>query len=1356
MSSEDNNSFTNLSASNEETDLLICKQFVLDNPNLRITNIDEFCSDDPDKKNPYEDLLLNNKENKLKILSAQEYSIASFCQTCNANSYESNEGPCDCGNDEECKDYNVKSTVYARDTSACFMSCTYQEATDYCKDSKTVMEAFLDCYCCDEVKWAEYTCPTNYACNDGRCVYSPEGIINSVYWSNNEAINGESITMNVLTSNFNNGQEVSFEIYEDDPWADPTGDDYITTKTATINNNKASTNWIVSLTNELYPNNPEYYFKAIISGKNLDSSVIPFRLGHNNYDCEPEPSQKCASTLICDGNTGWTDGENEGCCFDYENWNAENLFCNQAILGKVYSVTTRADGTSQENYYSNKKLLFRFADRTLTPSCGVIDAVISLDNYGDFKLNPEKYVSSWNNNIQCDWTVKSIYVIEGSEIVGSLSNNFHNGWLFGDDSYKDGKRFVKQYIRVHTDKPIWKGNELSISSTSMKTASISEENAPEIDLKSLSSEESTVSSVRWSGSLIIEEENSYELLPKIAGGFRIYLDESLVFDDWGNIKNDSQRNFQIELKEGEHNLTIEYYNLDEKNTPLLMWKTDQETFNPVPSKNLKRTSLDMEKYEKEGSSFKISSFGMEALSQYSNNNKDFQISFIEEPNQLKNLKNPVVLVHGLNGESGYWISDNMDKKLSNSNYDAWSFYYPNNQEINYSSALLSDGISFIRQKTGKSKVSILAHSMGGLVSRGYIENQAITPSGININYRGDVEKLITLGSPFYGSHLANKINFDHWYDFTEELSRWLGSDTRAPAYKDLSVGSKFTWNLNYNQNNTSIAYYTIVGTGDNIVPVPFEDDDSDSLVSVTSANLYYKGATVITFNINHANLKGERAPPQGWLVSYNTDRIITSIVDILNGASESTINSHLNKVDGESYLKKYSIYSDPMPFDRGSILIKTPDNLLVNTIYLKKGDSNYPLVVNPSTGIWYHFDNNILCTSDCGLSLPSGNYKIYINSQDTGKEVSIRPAETVMYEYTICTPKLQNTSWSNWQNISCLSSNLMNQSRYLVQYDANNCREIQNKTIYDYRAVLSCGSQNNNQTNETMSLTVFSPVSKDYNERRIPIEINSSEVVDKIVYIDNADSRARERSLCTRDCDSYGLDRLRTQSFSDGYHNVSFKLIKDDEVVDEEAVEFFIDSKDPRISKTEPRRGFANGEFIAEFTEENPVSLVLHYGNDQTGMRIRESPNGCSGDSRGRTSCTTIVNLEEYNGEEISYWFVLTDKANNTDESRSIKLDVDTVDPVVNSFDYSFYRKYLNLEFNIDELNFDEINYIDWNDRTPRERSICSRLRDNECNTRKSFSTGEHNITINILDDAGNSADPINLVFTCDRYSCFE
>jgi len=99
----------------------------------------------------------------------------------------------------------------------------------------------------------------------------------------------------------------------------------------------------------------------------------------------------------------------------------------------------------------------------------------------------------------------------------------------------------------------------------------------------------------------------------------------------------------------------------------------------------------------------------------------------------------------------------------------------------------------------------------------------------------------------------------------------------------------------------------------------------------------------------------------------------------------------------------------------------------------------------------------------------------------------------------------------------------------------------------------------------------------------------------------------------------------------------------------------------------------------------------------------------------------------------------LRDIVNNSDESRHNKVAIDTTPPVLNSFDYLIDGRRVDFIFNVTETNFDEIDYIDFNDSRPRERRLCSRLKDEICEVKKSFRSGEHHLTITVLDKAGNS-----------------
>ena len=124
---------------------------------------------------------------------------------------------------------------------------------------------------------------------------------------------------------------------------------------------------------------------------------------------------------------------------------------------------------------------------------------------------------------------------------------------------------------------------------------------------------------------------------------------------------------------------------------------------------------------------------------------------------------PVVLVHGLNssaaawhsylgpagflarlGLSGYAVGDGQAEGVLNTgSLDAPT--RPTNT-VAANAKILADYISGVKQVTGAQQVDLVAHSLGGLISRYYIAQLMPTR---------DVGQLITLGSPHQGTDCAN-------------------------------------------------------------------------------------------------------------------------------------------------------------------------------------------------------------------------------------------------------------------------------------------------------------------------------------------------------------------------------------------------------------------------------------------------------------------------------------------------------------------------------------------------------------------------------------------------------------------------
>lgn len=156
---------------------------------------------------------------------------------------------------------------------------------------------------------------------------------------------------------------------------------------------------------------------------------------------------------------------------------------------------------------------------------------------------------------------------------------------------------------------------------------------------------------------------------------------------------------------------------------------------------------------------------------------------IEEPRLSIGLyRVPVVLVHGIWTNSNFsWILTNFSKTLVANGFDIsfadYGRYNATTFDPYADKKIGNYGIDSVRQKINAilkdyhdnsiaaSQVDILAHSMGGLMARGFTQ-QPDYKNKTNF-MEGSIHRLLTIGTPHFGAHLA-KILYDHrddWYCF---------------------------------------------------------------------------------------------------------------------------------------------------------------------------------------------------------------------------------------------------------------------------------------------------------------------------------------------------------------------------------------------------------------------------------------------------------------------------------------------------------------------------------------------------------------------------------------------------------------
>ncbi len=284
-----------------------------------------------------------------------------------------------------------------------------------------------------------------------------------------------------------------------------------------------------------------------------------------------------------------------------------------------------------------------------------------------------------------------------------------------------------------------------------------------------------------------------------------------------------------------------------------------------------------------------------------------------------------------------------------------------------------------------------------------------------------------------------------------------------------------------------------------------------------------------------------------------------------------------------------------------------------------------------------------------------------------------------------------------------------------------------------------------NETNRECNLpplcTPYSPQNnKIYPDRRIPFNIKATEKLAKIEYLDLDDSRPKWKRLC-RNCNNY----FRSKSFKEGEHKLTIKCTPYIGEPELHKITFSNDYKDPRISKTEPKRNkFTNGSnFYIKFKENNPVNISINF-NPTLFLDLED----CT-ESRTYKECYININLSDYDDQEINYYFTVQDIAGNKDKSKSTPVKVDTTPPKINNPNSSWHNdsKCIYFDISITEKNLDKV-FLTYTYRgREKTKKLCSsRLRNGKCTKKFRLKPLYKNLQLTIKDKANNQLEiPIEI-----------
>ncbi len=267
--------------------------------------------------------------------------------------------------------------------------------------------------------------------------------------------------------------------------------------------------------------------------------------------------------------------------------------------------------------------------------------------------------------------------------------------------------------------------------------------------------------------------------------------------------------------------------------------------------------------------------------------------------EIKIMKTPVMLVHGFTGDASTWKK--LDEELTPMGYDTVREYYVFNDKNGQSIPAQAKGLArHIREKISSlenegikvGQVDIVAHSMGGLISRyliGHLPNL----------YNDNVRKLIMVGTPNNGCGLPDRVfgwGLSRIFDMHKEAGAQLyyKSDVIIALNKNVKYATHLDPNVEY-----GLLYGTGVGAGDGVV------DTTSALLSGVESIPYIgrshsPALTAVGFgpSLTEDDLVLDQV--KKWLVT-----------DIPRGEFR-WIDIEISKIEGEAYIANPNYVQDDM------------------------------------------------------------------------------------------------------------------------------------------------------------------------------------------------------------------------------------------------------------------------------------------------------------------------------------------------------------------------------------------------------------------------------------------------------------
>ena len=377
----------------------------------------------------------------------------------------------------------------------------------------------------------------------------------------------------------------------------------------------------------------------------------------------------------------------------------------------------------------------------------------------------------------------------------------------------------------------------------------------------------------------------------------------------------------------------------------------------------------------------------------------------QQPVQI--YRAPVVLVHGLWGGftgmlklyTGLLNSGKYNNSLLRiTDYSATNAYsfFTNSMVIKNEINSSFQGLYLLKYSAGK--VDIVAHSMGGILSRIYLQSNDCENGARSNCYRGDIHKLLTLNTPHSGTQIANFLlsyNIGAWV--ARRFLIWSDQRWDVGAVDDLRCNSTAIESLNGPSLNNHIVPCHAIQTEANVTAFDKYAANENSLTHII-ADARFQSAQ----NLNNqvfADIPNDLIVPansqRGGLNDYSL------IEDVMHTASPNN----------SSVISKVKILLDENPansvyFDQNVTGFDPPQ--ITPTFYKTEGLETDPYpgqknglvtITSPTTGFSCSEGDTVQIVVS---SSPNVNHLlVLINNKNTGTAMFDSVANSATFYYSV-------------------------------------------------------------------------------------------------------------------------------------------------------------------------------------------------------------------------------------------------------------------------------------------------------------------------------------------------------------------